>query len=266
MEERDIEKKLDVLAKKVREAATDTKDLFVNMEYSANAWNAHGLSRLYITVTVSGFGGANRRHYAAGYIDLTTGKYSSKVSPREKYPSISLSRPTEKQIDMIVEGLGRTPKRAKTDPKLEHEWNVNWKVIEMQQDEDKAAEKEKREAREAIHYLDDDGNDMFTFVPAIPEKYSHLCAMFAGSEGELFLSNKEHIYRNTMRSYLDRAVELGIVSDYEYIKPIGSYEFRALVHLTQKQEDWILTFRNSNAFERHIMLYEAAKKATKEEE
>ena len=265
MEERDIQKKLDSLAKKVREATENTKDLFVDMEYSANEWNAHGLSRMYITVTVSGFGTTNRRHYAAGYIDLTTGKYSSKVSPREKYPSISLSRPTEKQIDMIVEGLGRTPKRAKPDPKLEHEWNVHWKVVEMQQDEDKAAEKEKREAREAIHYLDDDGNDMFTFVPAIPEKYSHLCAMFAGSEGELFLSNKEHIYRNTMRSYLDRAVELGIVSDYEYIKPIGSYEFRALVHLTQKQEDWILTFRNSNALERHTMLYKAVKEATKNE-
>lgn len=265
MKEHDIKKKLDSLAKKVREATENTKDLFVDMEYSTNVWNNHGLSRMYITVTVSGFGTTNRRHYAAGYIDLTTGKYSSKVSPREKYPSISLSRPTEKQIDMIVDGLGRTPKRAKPDPKLEHEWNVNWKVIEMQQDEDKAAEKEKREAREAIHYLDDDGNDMFTFVPAIPEKYSHLCAMLAGSEGELFLSNKEHIYRNAMRSYLDKAVELGLVSGYEYIKPIGSYEFRALVHLTQKQEDWVRTFRNSNALERHIMLYEAAKEGGKNE-
>lgn len=261
MKEQDIKKKLDSLAKKVREATENTKDLFVNMEYSTNEWNAHGLSRLYITVTISGFGGMNRRHYAAGYIDITTGKYSSKVS---QYPSISLSRPTEKQIDMIVEGLGRAPKTAKPDPKLEREWNVKWKVIEMQQDEDKAAEKEKREAREAIHYLDDDGNDMFTFVPAIPEKYSHLCAMLAGSEGELFLSNKEHIYRNTMRSYLNKAVELGLV-DYEYIKPIGSYEFRALVHLTQKQKDWIFAFRSSNALERHIMLYRAAKKAAKNE-
>lgn len=265
MEERDITKKLDSLVKKVREAATDAKDLFISMRYSTNTWSAHGLSRLYITVTVSDFCGANRRHYAAGYIDLKTGKYSSKVSPREKYPSISLARPTEKQIDMIVEGLGRAPKRAKPDPEIEHEIDAKWKVIEMQQDEDKAAEEEKRAAREAIHYLDDNGKDVFTFVPTIPEKYSHLCAMFTGSEGKLFLSNKEHTYRNTMRSYLDRAVELGIVSDYEYIKPMGSYEFRALVHLTQKQEDWILTFRSSNALERHIMLYKAVKEATKNE-
>lgn len=265
MKEQDITKKLDSLAKRVREEATDAKDLFISMRYSTNTWNTHGLSRLYITVTVSDFCGSNRRHYAAGYIDLATGKYSSKVSPREKYPSISLVRPTDKQIDMIVEGLGRTPKRAKMDPKIEHEVDVKWKVIEMQQEEDKAAEKEKREAREAIHYLDDDGNDVFTFVPAIPEKYSHLSAMLAGSEGNLFLSNKEHIYRNTMRSYLDRAVELGIVSDYEYIKPIGSYEFRALVHLAQKQEDWIITFRRSNALERHIMLYKAVKEVTKNE-
>lgn len=262
MEERDIQKKLDSLAKKVREATENTKDLFVDMEYSTNVWNNHGLSRLYITVTVSGFGGMNRRHYAAGYIDITTGKYSSKVS---QYPSISLSRPTEKQIDMIVEGLGRAPKRAKPDPKIEHEVDVKWKVIEMQQEEDKAAEKEKREAREAIHYLDDDGNDVFTLVPAIPEKYSHLSAMLAGREGEQFLSNKEHIYRNTMRSYLDRAVELGLVSDYEYIKPCGSYDFRARVNLTPEQEDWVRTFVNSNALERHIMLYKAVKEATKNE-
>lgn len=265
MEERDIQKKLDRLAKKVREATENTKDLFVDMEYSTNVWNNHGLSRMYITVTVSGFGTMCRRHYAAGYIDLTTGKYSSKVSPREKYPSISLSRPTEKQIDMIVEGLGRAPKRAKPDPKIEHETAINWKIIEMQQDEEKAAGREKREAREVVHYLDDDGKDVFTFVPAIPEKYSHLCAIFAGSEGKLFLSNEEHTYRNTMRSYLDKAVELGLVSDYEYIKPMGSYDFRALVHLTQKQEDWILTFRNSNALERHIMLYKAIKEAAKNE-
>lgn len=115
MKERDITKKLDSLVIKVREAATDAKDLFISMGYSTNTWSAHGLSRLYITVTVSDFCGANRRHYAAGYIDLKTGKYSSKVSPREKYPSISLARPTEKQIDMIVEGLGRAPKRAKPD-------------------------------------------------------------------------------------------------------------------------------------------------------
>lgn len=142
MKERDITKKLDSLVKKVREAATDAKDLFISMRYSTNTWNAHGLSRLYITVTVSDFCGANRRHYAAGYIDLATGKYSSKVSPREKYPSISLVRPTEKQIDMIVEGLGRAPKRAKPDPKIENEIDVKWRIIEMQQDEDAAAEKE----------------------------------------------------------------------------------------------------------------------------
>lgn len=261
MKKEDIQKKLDVLAKKVREAAADTKDLFVNMEYSANVWNAHGLSRLYITVTVSGFGGANRRHYAAGYIDLVSGKYSSKVSPREKYSSISLSRPTEKQIDMIVEGLGRTPKRAKPDPELEHEWNVKCKVIEMQQDEDKAAKKEKREAREVIHYLDDDGNDAFTFVPAIPEKYSCLYRMFAGSNGELFLSEKEQDYLNDMRAYLDKAVKLGLISDYEYVKPRGSYEFRARVYLTPEQEDWIRMFRSSNAFTRHIMLYRVIQEA-----
>lgn len=260
MEERDIQKKLDSLAKKVREATENTKDLFVNMEYSTNAWSAHGLSRLYITITVSGFGSTNRRRYAAGYIDLTTGKYSSKVS---QYPSISLSRPTEREIDMIVEGLGRTPKRAKPDPELEREWNVKWKVIEMQQDEDKAAEKEKREAREAIHYLDDNGEDVFTFVPAIPEKYSPLYRMFAGSNGELFLSEREQDYLNDMRTYLDKAVKLELISNYEYVKPRGSYEFRARVYLTPEQEDWIRMFRNSNALERHIMLYKAVKEATK---
>jgi hypothetical protein len=106
----------------------------MKQEIHFNDWKG---KRLYIKLDIIDKAGTHRR-YACGYIDMNTGKYSSKCHPSYYYGLLSLARP---DYDRLKNDF-MPPMSEREKQKLEA-----W----AQEEEDLLAKKEGRKPRKAIY-------------------------------------------------------------------------------------------------------------------
>lgn len=140
MKKEDVYKKIDNILKNFeKNVGSSAKDHFpMKEEISFSDWKG---KRLYIKLDLTDRFGTHRK-YECGYIDLETGRYSSKVKPSYYSGILSLTRPNYDKLKNDF--MPPMPDEEKRDI-------ISKMLMWYQEDEDRAANKEGRKPRKAVY-------------------------------------------------------------------------------------------------------------------
>lgn len=142
MKKEDVYKKVDSMVKRLEKTAGEYGEGCFPMkkEVSFSDWKGQ---RLYIKLVLTDRFGT-RRKYECGYIDLSTGKYSSKCKSR--YGALSLFHPN---YDLLKFDFRMTP----PPDEVVNEWKRKMMKWGTEEEEDNA-KKEGRKPRKVIDFVD----------------------------------------------------------------------------------------------------------------
>ena len=142
MKKEDVYKKVDSMLKRLEKESGERGDGHFPMKKDISFTDWKG-KRLYIKLDLTDRFGTHRK-YECGYIDMETGKYSSKVKPSYYYGVLSLTRPNYDKLKNDFMPLMSDDERQDIIKKM---------LMCYQEEENMAANKESRKPRKAV-YID----------------------------------------------------------------------------------------------------------------